>query len=137
MCYPCSENKGADQLCGYRKADLRLCFLICKKGFSHDAAQFIMTKIKKTDDFNTKYVALPLTGIFFLSLFRMCLVPVCLGKIHVFTQFFQDKLANLEVLSHIGSFLSKLEKYIISGIGKESHKRICLFRHIGRNIHVL
>ena len=28
MYYPCSENKGADQLCGYRKADLRLCFHI-------------------------------------------------------------------------------------------------------------
>ena len=24
--YPCSENKGADQLRGYREADLRLCF---------------------------------------------------------------------------------------------------------------
>ena len=29
--YPCSENKGADQLCGYHIADLRLCFRICKK----------------------------------------------------------------------------------------------------------
>ena len=29
--YPCSENKGADQFRGYRKADLRLCFRICKK----------------------------------------------------------------------------------------------------------
>ena len=29
--FPCSENKGADQLCGYREADLRLCFRICKK----------------------------------------------------------------------------------------------------------
>ena len=28
--YLCSENKGADQLGGYRKADLRLCFCICK-----------------------------------------------------------------------------------------------------------
>ena len=28
--YLCSENKGADQLRGYREADLRLCFLICK-----------------------------------------------------------------------------------------------------------
>ena len=28
--YQCSENKGADQLRGYRKADLRLCFRICK-----------------------------------------------------------------------------------------------------------
>ena len=29
--YLCSENKGADQLHGYREADLRLCFRICKK----------------------------------------------------------------------------------------------------------
>ena len=28
--YPCSENKGADQLRGYREADLRLRFRICK-----------------------------------------------------------------------------------------------------------
>ena len=31
MHYPSSENKGADQLRGYREADLRLCFCICKK----------------------------------------------------------------------------------------------------------
>ena len=29
--YQCSENKEADQLPGYREADLRLCFRICKK----------------------------------------------------------------------------------------------------------
>ena len=29
--YLCSENKDADQLRGYREADLRLCFSICKK----------------------------------------------------------------------------------------------------------
>ena len=28
--YPYSENKDADQLCGYRTTDLRLCFRICK-----------------------------------------------------------------------------------------------------------
>ena len=28
--YPFSENKGADQLRGYREADLRLCFRICQ-----------------------------------------------------------------------------------------------------------
>ena len=28
--YPCSENKGADQLRGYREAGLRLCFRICR-----------------------------------------------------------------------------------------------------------
>ena len=32
--YLCSENKGADQLRGYREADLRLCFRIRKNGFS-------------------------------------------------------------------------------------------------------
>ena len=31
MNYLCSENKGADQLRGYREADPRLCFRICKK----------------------------------------------------------------------------------------------------------
>ena len=28
--YPSSENKGADQLRGYREGDLRLCFRICR-----------------------------------------------------------------------------------------------------------
>ena len=33
--YLCSKNNGADQLCSYRKADLRLCFCICRLlGFS-------------------------------------------------------------------------------------------------------
>ena len=35
--YLCSENKDADQLRGYREADLRLCFRTC--WLSHDAAQ--------------------------------------------------------------------------------------------------
>ena len=36
MQYSCSENKGADQLRGYREAGLRLCFRICKLlVFSH------------------------------------------------------------------------------------------------------
>ena len=41
--FPCSENKGTDRLCGYRKADLCLYFRICKKKerFSHEAAQMI------------------------------------------------------------------------------------------------
>ena len=33
------ENKGADQLCCYRTADLCLCFRICKSRLSHDQAQ--------------------------------------------------------------------------------------------------
>ena len=30
MYYPSSENTGADQLRGYREADLRLCFRLCR-----------------------------------------------------------------------------------------------------------
>ena len=30
MYYPCSENKGTDQLHSYCEADLRLCFCICR-----------------------------------------------------------------------------------------------------------
>ena len=40
--YLCSENKGADQLRGYREADLRLCFHNAKHLFSHDAAHFMV-----------------------------------------------------------------------------------------------
>ena len=42
MHYLCSENKGADQLRGYREADLRLCFRICKSRFSHVEAHMIL-----------------------------------------------------------------------------------------------
>ena len=42
--YPCSKNKGADQLRGHREADLRLKFRICDNRFSHDAAQILLMK---------------------------------------------------------------------------------------------
>ena len=38
----CREKKGADQVCGDRAADLRLCFRICKSRFSLDAAHVIL-----------------------------------------------------------------------------------------------
>ena len=45
--YLCSENKGADQLRGHRKADLRLCFrAYAKRLFSHDATQIIFRSAK-------------------------------------------------------------------------------------------
>ena len=44
MYYLCSENKGADQLCDYCTADLRLCFHICKKRFSHGVAQLFLKR---------------------------------------------------------------------------------------------
>ena len=45
--YPCSENKGADQLCGYREADLRLCFRICKKPVFSRCGSFKMDSYQK------------------------------------------------------------------------------------------
>ena len=36
----CSQNKGADQLCGYSEAYVGLCVCICKIRFSHYAAHF-------------------------------------------------------------------------------------------------
>ena len=44
MYYLCSQNKGADQLCGYHTADLRLCFHICKTGFLMKRLIFNMTR---------------------------------------------------------------------------------------------
>ena len=38
----CRVNKAADQLRGYRTADLSLCFCMCKKQFSHDVAHIII-----------------------------------------------------------------------------------------------
>ena len=47
MYYPCSENKGADQLRGYREADLRLCFRIGRLlVFSHEVAHFLLFSLK-------------------------------------------------------------------------------------------
>ena len=44
--YQCSENKGADQLCGYRTTDLRLCFRICKNPvFSRRGSIFFLITI--------------------------------------------------------------------------------------------
>ena len=39
--YPCSENKGTDQLRGHREADLRLCFRICKKPVFSQRGSFV------------------------------------------------------------------------------------------------
>ena len=50
MYYPCSENKGADQLRGNREADLRLCFRICKKRLSHNEVHFQKTVLLQRMD---------------------------------------------------------------------------------------
>ena len=48
MYYPCSENKDADQLRGYREADLRLCFRPCKLlVFSRTGSFSLLLKVLK------------------------------------------------------------------------------------------
>ena len=48
MYYPSSENKGADQLRGYREADLRLCFRLGKNPvFSRCGSYVLFMQTKK------------------------------------------------------------------------------------------
>ena len=51
MYYPCSENKGADQLRGYREADLRLCFRLCKLLVFSCTGSYIMSSHEKKKNF--------------------------------------------------------------------------------------
>ena len=50
--YPCSENKGADQLHRYHEVDLRLVFAYAKSHFFHDMAKFIQVDIEVDRDPN-------------------------------------------------------------------------------------
>ena len=50
MYYPCSENKGADQLRGYRKADLRLCFRIGKNPVFSRCGSYLLIVVAKTKE---------------------------------------------------------------------------------------
>ena len=60
LSYPCSENKGADQLCSYCEADLRLCFRIGKypvfmsrDSFNFRHQEVIMMLEQSTRDFQS------------------------------------------------------------------------------------
>ena len=44
--YPSSENKGADQLRGYREADLRLCFRLCRLLVFPWVRSYVKTKVQ-------------------------------------------------------------------------------------------
>ena len=55
MYYPSSENKGADQLRGYREADLRLCFRHADCWFSDEAAQMFYQETRKFEVYEKQY----------------------------------------------------------------------------------
>ena len=64
MYYPCSENKGADQLRGYREADLRLCFRICKLLVFSCTGSFNNTYIKDLSNLKVQYEKIKLIFLF-------------------------------------------------------------------------
>ena len=49
--YQYSENNGADQLRGYREADLRLCYRICKKPVFLQRGSYVNTPMQYTGIF--------------------------------------------------------------------------------------
>ena len=102
--YPCSENKDADQLRGYREADLRLCFHICKKpSFSRRGS------IKPPSSIILRWIEY--VGIFLLSVFLIvpgkgcdCCTP---WAFHKFVQYKNNKICiistsvrNSEITKH-------------------------------------
>ena len=63
MYHLCSENKGADQLRGYRKADLRLCFRICKKPVFSRRGSYVFLVFKFSPiSFKGSILVLAVTG---------------------------------------------------------------------------
>ena len=55
MYYPCSENKGADQLRGYREADLRLCFRLGKNPVFSRCGSYELHVENRSSGFPTRY----------------------------------------------------------------------------------
>ena len=51
--YKCNENKGTDQICSYREADLRLCFRICKTmAHSQQGSYSVVPQLPKSEILN-------------------------------------------------------------------------------------
>ena len=82
MYYPCSENKGADQLRGYREADLRLCFRIGKNPVFSRCGSFIANAQSKcifsTQVVDKKYIFLHIKYVY------VCILTCVLLHLHFF-----------------------------------------------------
>ena len=105
MYYPCSENKGADQLHGYLEADLHLCFRICKKLVSHDEAHFNVLFIKTN---------VAVTKVFWNKTVELLIAVGCINKIITDFMSFEAYLKNKRVsLCHRNFINSRKKKKII------------------------
>ena len=82
MYYLCSKNKGADQLRGYREADLRLCFRICKKPvFSRGGSYNRMSSFNPSQGVQGRMV-LVVNFFVFLKLLFFCFVVAIVDLVH-------------------------------------------------------
>ena len=70
MYYPCSENKGADQLRGYREADLRLCFRIGKNPVFSRCGSNDQTLFSK--DFKVNILNMAISAAYVMFSFVVC-----------------------------------------------------------------
>ena len=94
MYYPCSENKGADQLRGYREADLRLCFAYAKSRLAHNEAHiFAEPEVDIPSDFPFPFEPYNIQKGFMKEVYR-CLE---LGKVGIFE-------SPTGTVSHLGTF---------------------------------
>ena len=77
MYYLCSENKGADQLRGYREADLRLCFHVCKNLVFSRHSSYHMSMLLLSHCFFLAHLSRRLIGelIVYRSSRRPCVRP--------------------------------------------------------------
>ena len=85
--YPCSENKGADQLRGYREADMRHIFLVfayAKSRFSHEAAHLKGTSNRLT-------MSYPKLSYDSRKLYRVC-YSLCMKMASTFIRLYNGNL---------------------------------------------
>ena len=143
MYYLCSENKGADQIRGYREADLRLCFRICKVLVSSRTGScFIYPLSDLYHTFSDPYPQLPSTfsdlypqkiigyGLYISIIFgsRFAIKKTHISTIHYFLCFSSYYLIILKTCNEIKSSLTCVYfAYLMAFVSAYncSSKRLC------------
>ena len=93
MYYPSSENKGADQLRGYREADLRLCFRLCRLLVFPWGGSDINQNTIHTFEFSNYFKNI------FLNEIYMHLSRACSIELHFYARF-KNQVNRKQILHH-------------------------------------